>query len=129
MTSLTTTDVQIIGDILDADAVMSGSVEAYGINKGISVSYPEVTINLVLFDTITGRIVWNMRHTVGGPSFWTRHFGAEGMTLSDTAYKAVNESLNTLFNTDLTTVAGNNRPKKTLGYLKTSSIKQPLTEN
>jgi hypothetical protein len=35
--------------------------------------------------------------TSGGPSFWTRHFGAEGASLSDTANTVVKEAIDTLF--------------------------------
>jgi hypothetical protein len=80
-----------------ADAVMIGSVSTFGIQKGISVSYPEVTIHLMMMDTTTGEIVWSMWHTSGGADFWTRHFGAEGNTVDETARKVVKESLDTLF--------------------------------
>ncbi|MEW6418226.1 MAG: hypothetical protein AB1480_08905 [Nitrospirota bacterium] len=95
--SIKITDIQNIGKTLGVDAVMIGSVEAFGISRGISVTYPEVTIHLILFETSSGNIVWSVRHTVGGASFWTRHFGAEGITLSEAVRKAVKESINTLF--------------------------------
>ncbi len=34
---------------------------------------------------------------MGGASFWTRHFGAEGITLSEAVRKAVKEAIDTLF--------------------------------
>lgn len=89
-------DIQSIGKTLGADAVMTGSVDAYGISRGITVQYPEVAINLRLYDTNTGNVVWTVRHNSGGPSFWTRHFGAEGISLSETAEKVVKEAINTL---------------------------------
>jgi TolB-like protein len=80
-----------------ADAVVIGSVATFGIQKGISVTYPEVTINLIMMDTATGNVVWSTWHTSGGADFWTRHFGAEVDTVDETARKVVKESLDTLF--------------------------------
>ena len=91
------TDIQNLGKTLGVETVMMGSVEAFGISKGISVSYPEVSINLMLVEASSGNIIWSIWHTVGGPSFWTRHFGAEGITLSEAANKVVKEAIDTLF--------------------------------
>ncbi len=95
--SVTTSDMQRIGRTLDVEAVMKGSVGTFGISRGISVSYPEVSIRLMLLEATSGKIVWSVWHTAGGAGFWARHFGAEGITLSETAGKVVNESVDTLF--------------------------------
>jgi TolB-like protein len=95
--SIKITDIQEIGKKLNVDAIMTGSVEAFGISKGISVSYPEVTINLMLLETSSGDIIWSVRHSTGGPSFWTRHFGSEGISLSEAANKTVTEAIRTLY--------------------------------
>jgi TolB-like protein len=91
------TDIQNLGKTLGVETVMMGSVEAFGISKGISVSYPEVSINLMLVEASSGNIIWSIWHTAGGPNFWTRHFGAEGITLSEAANKVVKEAIDTLF--------------------------------
>jgi TolB-like protein len=95
--SVRTTDLQNVAKTLGVGALMMGSVEAYGISRGISVSYPEVSINLRLVEASSGNIVWSVCQTSGGPSFWTRHFGAEGASLSDTANEVVQEAIDTLF--------------------------------
>jgi TolB-like protein len=95
--SIKITDIQNIGKTLGVEAVMMGSVEAFGISRGISVSYPEVTILLILHEASSGNIVWSVRNTVGGASFWTRHFGAEGITLSEAVREAAKEAVDTLF--------------------------------
>jgi len=95
--SVRTTDLQNMAKTLGVGALMMGSVEAYGISKGISVSYPEVSINLRLFEASSGNIIWSVCQTSGGPSFWTRHFGAEGVSLSDTANMVVEDAIDTLF--------------------------------
>lgn len=97
LSSLGVPEIQELGKTLGVEAVMAGSVEAFGISQGISVSYPEVTINLMLLDASSGTILWSVRSTSGGANFWTRHFGAEGMSLSETARKVVKKAFNTLF--------------------------------
>lgn len=90
-------ELQEIGRALKADALMLGSVEFFGISRGVSVSYPEVTINLRLIGTSTGDILWSVRNTSGGAGFWTRHFGSETVSLSETAERVVKDALDTLF--------------------------------
>jgi TolB-like protein len=95
--SVRTADLQNMAKTLGVGALMMGSVEAYGISRGISVSYPEVSINLRLVEASSGNIIWSVCQTSGGPSFWTRHFGAEGASLSDTANIVVKDAIDTLF--------------------------------
>lgn len=88
--------IQDIGKTLGVEAVLAGSVGAFGISRGISVYYPEVSLKLTLLDTAKGNIIWSVTHTTGGPDFWTRHFGAEVATLDETERVAVKEAINTL---------------------------------
>ncbi len=90
-------DMQNIGKTLGADAIIVGAVEAFGISRGVSVNYPEVTVNLRLIETTSGQVIWSIRHTSGGPDFWMRHFGSEGPSLSETARKVVKEAIATIF--------------------------------
>ncbi|MEC4685281.1 MAG: hypothetical protein VST71_06085 [Nitrospirota bacterium] len=94
---ITIEDIQKIGEKLNVKAVMMGSVGAFGISRGITASYPEVSIHLMILDTSSGNIIWSAWNTAGGPSFWTRHFGTEGITLSETARKVVKETIDALF--------------------------------
>lgn len=96
-TALSIEDIQKIGKELKVDALITGSVIAYRISRGINVSYPEVTIQLMLIDTETGSILWSVWNTEGGPDFWVRHFGTEGKSLSETARDVVKEAFDTLF--------------------------------
>jgi len=95
--AVTVEDLRKIGKRLNVKAVMTGSVGAFGMSRGISASYPEVAIHLMLLDTSSGNIIWSVWNTAGGPSFWTRHFGTEGITLSETARKVVKETIDALF--------------------------------
>lgn len=95
--SIRTEDIQVMEKMLNVNAVIRGSVEAFGISKGITVSYPEVSIHLTLIDAATGNIIWSVWHTTGGASFWTRHFGAEGITLDNASAKVIKEIFDTLY--------------------------------
>jgi len=95
--SLPLSDIQRLGDALNVDALVRGSVSTYEIKRGMTVTYPEVAVHLMLLDSETGDITWSAWHTTGGPDFWTRHFGAENATLEETSKKVVKEALDTLF--------------------------------
>jgi len=97
LSSIKITELQEIGKKLGVEGLIIGNVECFGINRGISVTYPEVTINLRLVDVSSGNIIWSIRHSKGGANFWTRHFGTESITLSECAKKAVKEAIDTLF--------------------------------
>jgi len=94
--SITVRDLQSLGDMLDVDVVIKGSVGTFDMKKGNAVSYPEVSIHLMLTDINSGEILWSAWHTSGGASFWTRHFGAEGTTLDETARKVIKEVFDSL---------------------------------
>jgi hypothetical protein len=95
--SISGRDIQSLGDLLDVDVILKGSVGTFEMKKGTAVSYPEVSVHLMLLGVKTGDIVWSAWHTSGGASFWTRHFGAEGKTLDDTARKVIKEAFDSLF--------------------------------
>jgi len=95
--SIRNKDIVSIGNMLKVDAVLAGSVETYGISRGITVSYPEVSVHLIMFDAVTGNTIWSASHTSGGASFWTRHFGAEGGTLDDVSEKVIKEAFDSLY--------------------------------
>ena len=90
-------DIKEIEKALGVEAVMTGSVESFGISTGIAASYPEVTIQLTLLEAPSGNILWSVWRTSGGAGFWTRHFGVEGLTLGEAAKKVIRESVNTMF--------------------------------
>lgn len=94
--SLNSEDIKKLGEKLAVDAVIMGSVEAYKISSGLTVSYPEVSVNLRLVDTASGTILWSAVNTSGGAGFWTRHFGAESISLSETARRVIKKAVDTL---------------------------------
>ena len=89
-------DMQSVGDMLNVDFLIKGSVGTFEMKQGTAVSYPEVSIHLMLVEKESGEILWSVWHTSGGANFWTRHFGAEGSTLDETARKVIREVFDTL---------------------------------
>lgn len=94
--SISAGDMQSLGDMLKVDVILKGSVGTFEMKKGVAIEYPEVSIHLMLIDTKSGQILWSAWHTSGGASFWTRHFGAEGATLDETAGKVIKEVFDSL---------------------------------
>lgn len=93
---LTTDELKNMGKTLGVDAIMMGSVETYKTTPGLTVAYPDVSINLRLLDAASGNVVWSIVHTSGGPGFGSRHFGTEGPSLGDAAHRVVRESIDAL---------------------------------
>lgn len=94
--ALSTSDIQYIGETLGVNAIMKGAVGTYQMSRGVSVSFPEVSVDLMLLNATSGKITWHIWHTAGGPDFWTRHFGAETSTLDETLRDVVKDAIDTL---------------------------------
>jgi hypothetical protein len=80
---------------MGADGIITGSVDAYVINRGANASYPEVSVSLMMTEANTGSIIWSVWHSSGGPGFLSRHFGTESPTLSEAAARVVKEIVDT----------------------------------
>ncbi|GAB4486899.1 MAG: DUF799 family lipoprotein [Thermodesulfovibrionales bacterium] len=96
LAGLSRDDITKVSKKLNADAVVTGAVETYRMSSGVTVPYPDVSISLRLLSSSSGDILWSAAHTSGGPNFWTRHFGSEGITLSEAAKKVVHEAIQRL---------------------------------
>lgn len=97
LNALSIENIKNIGRQLNVQAVLLGSVHAFGVARGVTVSYPEVTLHCMLFDTASGAILASTEQTSGGTGFWTRHFKAEGPTLDETAEDAVKVIVRSIF--------------------------------
>lgn len=91
--------IKNLGKMLQAQAIILGSVERFGDERIGNVSAPTVSITLMMADTTSGSIIWSASRTRGGASFVARHFGARTDTLSETAIKVVREAIQTLIGT------------------------------
>jgi hypothetical protein len=97
LNSISTEDIREMGKELNVETLVMGSVGTYGISKGVSVSYPEISIHLMIVNTVSGGIEKSLWHARGSPGFWTRHFGVEGKTLSDVERQVAREAVDELF--------------------------------
>jgi len=95
--TLTREQLKSIGKELNVNTLMTGFVGEYGMKKGVRVSYPEISVNLMMHDAASGEVFWSVWHTTGGPSFWTRYFGAEGNTLNEAAREMVKKAIGSYF--------------------------------
>ncbi len=90
-------NLQKMGEMLGVEVFMDGSVGSYNVRQGVNLSYPEVSIHLMLLEASSGDIIWSAWHTSGGPGFMARHFGTEVPSLTEATKKVVNETIDMLF--------------------------------
>ncbi|WP_022853155.1 GNA1162 family protein [Thermodesulfatator atlanticus] len=81
---------------LGVQAVLTGSVDAYDIERTGTYSYPVVGLSLTLIDGSTGEIVWQASGTASGYSTWGRIFGTKGKDLTELSFELVQRLLDTL---------------------------------
>lgn len=104
-------NIKLVGKQLSVPAVVVGSVHAFGVSRGVTISYPEVTIHCIVVETTSGAIIASTEHTSGRTSFWSRHFKAEGPTLGETAEDAVRIIVRSLFCHETNTSHNNTKDK------------------
>ena len=96
ISSLNKNQVRALGNALNVEAVIMGSVDQFGDVKSGSMSAPEVTITLMMAEVESGNIIWSITLTRGGLDFMARHFGAKSETLSEVVQGVVREAIQTL---------------------------------
>ncbi|GBE41940.1 MAG TPA: hypothetical protein ENH50_07520 [Nitrospirae bacterium] len=97
ISSLNKSQIKALGNALNVEAVIIGSVDQYGDVKLGNLSAPEVTITLMMADVESGNIIWSITLTRGGLDFMARHFGASSETMSEIVQGVVREAIQTLF--------------------------------
>jgi len=96
ISALNKSQIKALGNGLNVEAVIMGSVEQYGEVRSGNVSAPEVTITLMMAEVESGNIIWSITLTRGGLDFMARHFGAKSETMSEIVQGAVREAIQTL---------------------------------
>ena len=84
------------GQVVKADAVITGVVREYGQVRSGSISANSISVSLKMIETETGAVVWSSSSTKGGITTWTRLFGG-GPSMSEVTREAVEELLDNLF--------------------------------
>jgi hypothetical protein len=87
--SPTPEEVVKLGELLKADAVITGVVREYGEVRSGSTTANIISMSIQLIEAGTGKIVWSASSTEGGISFWNRLFGGGGQPVNKVTEEAV----------------------------------------
>ena len=96
-TAPSTEEIQKLGSVLKADAIITGVLREYGEVRSGSSMANVISISMQMIETQTGKVVWSAATTKGGIGVSERMFGGGGEPLNDVTEKAVNELINNLF--------------------------------
>ena len=86
-----------LGKILNADAIVTGTVLEYGEGRSGSASGNYVSLSAQMLECKTGKLVWSAQTTKGGVSTADRMFGGGGQPMNVVTAEAVNDLLDSLF--------------------------------
>ena len=85
-----------LGERLGVDAVFTGAIEEYGLERlGGDKTY-NVTAVFGLVETVTGSQIWSAQVHADGASLWKNLFGGQPVSLYEVSRRAVRRSLDTL---------------------------------
>lgn len=90
-------NVVALGKVLNADAVITGTVLEYGETRSGTASANYVTLSVQMLEAKTGKLVWSAQSTKGGVSAADRMFGGGGRPMNVVTAGAVNDLLDKLF--------------------------------
>ncbi len=96
-TVLGTEDVVKLGQMLKADALVTGVVREYGEVRTGSTSANVVALSVQMVETATGKVVWSASSTKGGVGLGDRLLGSSGTPMNQVTEAAVDDLLNKLF--------------------------------
>ena len=96
ISSLNKNQIKALGNALNVEAVIMGSVEQYGEVRSGNMSAPEVTVTLMMAEIESGDIIWSITLSRGGLDFMARHFGAKSETMSEIVQGVIREAIQTL---------------------------------
>ncbi len=96
-TALATEDVLKLGQMLKADALITGVIREYGEVRSGSTSANVVALSVQMVETATGKVVWSASSTKGGVGLGDRLLGTSGTPMNQVTEAAVDDLLNKLF--------------------------------
>lgn len=82
-------EVVRLGEALQVQAVISGSVTESQLIRSGNLTYPVVTLDVHMLETETGRAVWAATHTEKGGSWGAQFLGTGAEPISTTTRKCV----------------------------------------
>jgi hypothetical protein len=87
-----------LGKALGAEAVIIGTLKEYGEVRSGTSSANVISVNLAMFETTTGTVVWSASSTKGGVGFGDRLLGGGGTPMNAVTEDACRDLLEKLFN-------------------------------
>lgn len=95
--ALTAEEVVKFAKIVNADAVIAGTVSEYGEARSGTTVANVISVSLQLMEAQTGKVVWTASSTKGGITMKDRLFGGGGEPMNRVTQKAVDDLLDKLF--------------------------------
>ncbi|MGV1101037.1 GNA1162 family protein [Thiovibrio sp. JS02] len=90
-------EIQKLGEVLGADAVITGVLKEYGEVRSGTAAANVISLSLQLVEVQTGRVVWVGASTKGGISVKDRLLGGGGQPMNKITEEAVSELIQMLF--------------------------------
>ena len=85
-----------ISVILQADALITGTVREYGEVRSGNTSANVISVGMEMFEAKSKKVVWTASSTQGGISFADRLLGSGGQPMNEVTQAAVNDLINKL---------------------------------
>jgi hypothetical protein len=82
--------------IVQADAVITGTVREYGEIRSGNTSANVISVSMDMFEAKSQKVVWTASSTKGGISFADRLLGSGGQPMNEVTQAAVNDLINKL---------------------------------
>lgn len=92
-----TQNIVELGKILNADAIVTGTVLEYGEGRSGTAAGNYISVAAQMLECKTGKLVWSAQTTEGGVSAADRMFGGGGQPMNVVTAQAVNDLLDKLF--------------------------------
>jgi hypothetical protein len=97
-TAPTVEEVQKLGAMLKADAVITGVVKEYGEVRSATAASNVVSVSVQMYETGTGKVVWSGASTKGGVGWGARLLGTGGgQPMNQVTEQVVDDLLRQLF--------------------------------
>jgi len=93
----TVEEVIQLAKLVEAEAVITGTVREYGDVRSGSASSTIVSVSLAMMESQTGRLVWSASSSKGGVTTGDRLFGGGGEPMNVVTERAIKDLLDKLF--------------------------------
>jgi curli biogenesis system outer membrane secretion channel CsgG len=96
ISQLSAEHIRRIGETLNAEALMLGTVQELSMDRSSGVAAPTISLQFRLVDTLTGETIWSSIVSRQGAGASARLFGVGGTSVNEAIRELVREALGTL---------------------------------